>query len=348
VTYLARVRNHLLLPLDSPENVPSQLQVNHTTTRFDKVLFLNDILFQPKDALHLLFSTNRGKYQAACAIDFVKGAFLYDSFAIRDADGYEISWPFYPWFTTKGSGKSRRDVLAEKDAVRVSSCWSGMAAYEATPFLRREVLEDEQSQLPESQIIDSSLPRSFVPNLPVYVPLRFRSQPDLIWEASECCLINADLLVRYPSFEPQMYLNPYIRVAYDRKTWTLQPWIQRIERLFTPAQWIISKTGFQFPHNPRRLELAGKTSIQERWMYDRPELNGEIFGRNATITEADFEPDGSMLSGRFVETPQIALPGGYCGIKKLFVIVPDLELANSARGSNWEDKRLKFSWSGRL
>ena len=39
--------------------------------KYDKVLFLNDVVFDPVQALHLMFSTNGGNYKAACGMDFI-------------------------------------------------------------------------------------------------------------------------------------------------------------------------------------------------------------------------------------------------------------------------------------
>jgi hypothetical protein len=268
---------------------------------------------------------------------------------IRDTEGYDVNSHLYPWFTTKGSGTSRRDVLAQKDAVRVKSCWSGMAAYEATPFLRNEVLEYKPlvQQYPTSEVSASDgKPQRYTPTanlLEHHTPLRFRSQPDLLEESSECCLFNADLLARHPDREPQVYVNPYVRVAYDYKTWHLQPWFQRIERISIPVQWIISKAGFKFPINPRRAETPGMKSTQRRRVYDKAVLNGEVLDRQLNITSADF--DGSMLAGRWTETTEIALPGGYCAIRSLFFMVRDLKSAYAEReGKNWANLSINERW----
>ena len=47
-----------------------------SSTNFDKLLFINDIMFTPMDAVQLLFSTNmdssgRTQYGAAYAVDFI-------------------------------------------------------------------------------------------------------------------------------------------------------------------------------------------------------------------------------------------------------------------------------------
>jgi hypothetical protein len=64
IEYLAEVRNRALRMLES------------FNTTFDKLLYLNDVVFHPIDAAQLLFSTHtiaEGKtdYRAACAVDFI-------------------------------------------------------------------------------------------------------------------------------------------------------------------------------------------------------------------------------------------------------------------------------------
>ncbi|OOF98230.1 glycosyltransferase family 69 protein, partial [Aspergillus carbonarius ITEM 5010] len=118
IAYLAETRNRALQPLDEPG------------MHFDKLLYLNDVAFDPMDALQLLFSTNvddngLAQYRAACAVDFINPFKFYDTYGTRDSEGYSLGVPFFPWFSDSGSGQSRRDVLAGKDAVPVRSCWGG-------------------------------------------------------------------------------------------------------------------------------------------------------------------------------------------------------------------------------
>lgn len=130
IEFLADVRNRALRPLHNVSSVAHR-------TRFDKLLYLNDVVFDPIDAANLLLSTRvdettgRTQYRAACATDFIMPFKFYDTFATRDLEGYDMGTPFYPWFTGAGKAESRKDVLNQKDAVRVKSCWGGMVAFEA-------------------------------------------------------------------------------------------------------------------------------------------------------------------------------------------------------------------------
>ncbi|PWW77853.1 Glycosyltransferase Family 69 protein [Tuber magnatum] len=191
ITYLAEVRNRALLPL-----------AGYIPSLYDKILFLNDVVFDPVQALHLLFSTNQGKYEAACGMDFINPFKYYDTFATRDIDGYNLGVPFYPYFAP---GRSRKALQAATDAVPVLSCWGGIVAFQADVFTRND-------------------------------PVLFRSSKEPYWDASECCLIHAD--IHAPN---ATYMNPYIRVTYDLSTFGWLPMVKRIEKLFAGPHWLIGK-----------------------------------------------------------------------------------------------------------
>ncbi|KAH0559356.1 hypothetical protein GP486_004132, partial [Trichoglossum hirsutum] len=95
MAYLAEVRNRALRPLDRGSPPPGQ-HASPPVGRFDKLLFINDVIFDPSDAVQLLFSTNLDpstgltSYRAACAVDFVLPFKFYDTFATRDLEGYSM------------------------------------------------------------------------------------------------------------------------------------------------------------------------------------------------------------------------------------------------------------------
>ena len=276
IAYLAEVRNKALQYINGK-----------TTVRYDKVLFLNDVVFDPIDAAQLLFSTHgdedgRGSFRAACAVDFINPFKFYDTFATRDLEGYSMGLPFFPWFSSAGRGLSRQDVLSGKDAVRVKSCWGGMVAFDASFF-----------QVPTN----STLPRPTPPK-----PLHFRAGTDLYWEASECCLIHADLQnldrAELGKEDVGIYLNPFVRVAYTSATLSWLRLACRFERLFSwPHLWINLLVGLPWD-NPRRTEHAG-----------------------AEVTDKVWIPDSlSSAGGSFEEVARIADGSGYCGIRTLQLI----------------------------
>ncbi|KAJ5902601.1 hypothetical protein N7495_003129 [Penicillium taxi] len=273
IEYLAYVRNKALLPL-----------AQDSAKIYDKILYLNDVFFNPVDAVQLLFSTNANEdniaqYRAACAVDFINPFKFYDTFATRDLQGYSMGLPFFPWFTTSGSAESRKDVRNGKDAVRVRSCWGGMVAFDAKYF-----------QPPP----DSGKS-----------PVLFRASSDLFWEASECCLIHADIQ------DPQMnvneitdtgiYMNPYVRVAYDTRTLSWLGVTRRFEKLYSFIHTLGNHLVGLPWHNPRRTEVPGQTVKEKVWVADETQEAG----------------------GSFQLLDRIAGNDGYCGRRGLQVIVED-------------------------
>ncbi|KAF4877832.1 Alpha-1,3-mannosyltransferase CMT1 [Colletotrichum sp. SAR 10_70] len=173
VTYLARERNRAMDPL--AELLASQ------DRRFDKVIWLNDVVFETRE-VHMLLGTRGGAYAAACAMDFILWPYYYDTFALRDDAGLKTASWYWPWFH---SPRARASAEA-MEPVEVKSCWNGMVVFDAAPFY------DER--------------------------LRFRGVEDSLaamhLEGSECCLIHADNPL---GREKGVWLNPNVRVGYNEK-----------------------------------------------------------------------------------------------------------------------------------
>lgn len=299
-------------------NSPSHIQ--HTygeiLTKIDKVLFLNDVVFAAHDAADLLFATRIGpdlrtNYRAACAVDFINPVKFYDTFATRDIEGYGIGVPFFPWFSTAGDGKSRQDVIDGTDSVRVRSCWGGMVAFEARWFA------DTSNSLGNSVGNDFLLqPR----------PIRFRAEEELYWEASESCLIHADLqaqadfanvsdTIDHPEYGKGIFLNPYIRVAYSESTFRWLELSRRFERLYTVPHRLITWLANIPSKNPRRLDEMGQWVDHLRWktQIDQPPKHGR---------------------GGCYETVKVqAEAGGFCGSRQLQV----LRTSRGAGQKMWEN-----------
>lgn len=287
IAFLADVRNRALAPID---NIP---------VKFDKILFLNDVIFDPIEATQLLFATNidstgRANYAGACAVDFINPFKFYDRFATR---GYELDItgiPFFPWFTSANTATSRNDVLSGTDAVRVRSCWGGMVAYEARWF---------QDQTPAGSPKNESATER---------PVRFRYDKGTFWESSECCLINADLQYResgqaLPS-DARIYMNPFIRVAYDESTLSWLSLTRRPERLYAPIHDILNKM-VGFPEETNRAnEEPGSKQVDTEWIYD-----DWAAGLAPNATNENFK-------GHWEQVDRIAEPGGWCGGDNLLVI----------------------------
>ncbi|KAH8724270.1 cryptococcal mannosyltransferase 1-domain-containing protein [Phaeosphaeriaceae sp. PMI808] len=295
IAFLAEVRNRALAPIDKHG------------VKFDKVLFLNDVIFDAIEAAQLLFATNidstgRANYAAACAVDFINPFKFYDRFATRDLDMFTTGVPFFPWFTSEGRGASRNDVLAQTDAVRVRSCWSGLVAYEASWF--QDDSTSNQGVAPNtSNDKDRDLRTS---------PLHFRYDKEMFWEASECCLVNADLQYRQSEkslpTDPRIFMNPYIRVAYEEGTFSWLSLSRRPERLYSLAHDILNKAvGFPDPLT-RPNEVPGTVVTDSWWEYDDPARG---LANNAA---------GDDLKGHWTKVDRVAEPGGWCGGAQLLVI----------------------------
>lgn len=304
VQFLAVVRNRALSPL---QTLP---------TRFDKLLYINDVIFDPIDAANLLFSTNvdetgRTQYRAACAVDFENPFKFYDTFATRDAEGHDMGVIFYPWFTSAGEGRSRREVLAQKDAVTVSSCWGGMVAFEAKWF--------QYSQASDAQDAYG-----------VQLPLRFRAENDTYWDASECCLIHADLTAVSSTHgnETGIFMNPYIRVAYSKAVLDWLWLTRRFERLYTAVQSLVNWIGGRPTFNPRRLEKPGQEITDDVWRWD-PETQAAI--QNNTTDHLV-----SGMHGMFKKVRRRASPGSFCGYRSLSYLLED----PSKSGKKWAHEEI--------
>ncbi|TKA80986.1 hypothetical protein B0A49_01046 [Cryomyces minteri] len=281
IEFLADVRNRALRPLDNASS-----SAYHT--RFDKLLYLNDVIFDPIDAANLLFSTNvdstgHTQYRAACAVDFGNAFKFYDTFATRDLEGHSMGIPFFPWFTNEGNADSRQDVLDQKDAVRVCSCWGGMIAFEAKWFQTAHPSPGSQVDGTFMEQHASNMTRSSSASIPSPA-IRFRAEEDLYWESSECCLIHADIQPPHNplnvSAETGIYMNPYIRVAYDPTTYWWLSLTRRPERLYPMIHRILNPlVGLPRP-NPRRTEEPGQEVIDKSWVYNDPnwELTGNLTG----------------------------------------------------------------------
>lgn len=290
IAYLSEVRNRALRPL----------QTSHT--KYDKLIYLNDVVFDPVEAVQLLFNTNandegKAQYRAACALDFDNPFKYYDTFATRDHEGYGIGLPIFPFFTTAGHGLSRRDVMVGSDAVRVRSCWGGMVAFDARYFQQHPSLADVPATA------GSEGPKNMTP------PFEFRAEDDLYWDASECCLIHADIQSTDTS-DSEIYINPYIRVAYDKRTLSWLGVSRRFERALSPVHYVLTKIVGMPWYNPRRSERAWDQVEEKVWVAD-PQT-----------------PAG----GSFQVATRTASHSGFCGRPALQVLKKDI----TSKGKNWE------------
>jgi len=422
IAFLAEVRNRAMKPLEDPQSPASRI-------RFDKILYINDVIFKPADAANLLFSTNvddtgNTQYRAACAVDFINPFKFYDTFATKDLEGHVIGLPFFPWFSQAGNEYSRKDVLDQKDAVRVRSCWGGMVAFDARYLQadpsRLNKAVDQHSAInkpptsttlsaPATTVVDGNLnwhwtasgndyqaapttseaaqdgnlnwhwtatgndiQATTVPTLAaapdenlnwhwaainvgtetastptstdndrdgnlnwnlataypgtsgedfvrdVAQPItsrRFRSDLDPFWESSECCLIHAD--IQEPrgddlSAPTGIYINPFVRVAYDTKTLSWLAFTRRFELLYPIVHRILNYCVDLPGYNPRRTEEAGQLVTDRVFVYDMEQWNKT-----------------GNVSGSYQDVERVALAGGFCG-KRMLLALPD-----DSSGGSW-------------
>ncbi|KAK4505662.1 hypothetical protein PRZ48_003627 [Zasmidium cellare] len=191
IPYLAKLRNLAMKPLYVLEKAG---------LKFDKILFLNDVVFNNRDVRNLL-STRDGEYAAACSLDFKHGSSFYDTFALRDAEGHDQLTQRWPFFRARTS----RHAIKSSLPVPVTSCWNGIVAMDAGPFYSSK-------------------------------PLSFRGIPDSLslshLEGSECCLIHADNPL---SHTKGVWLNPNVRVGYSGPAYeavhslSTSPWLSSYE-----------------------------------------------------------------------------------------------------------------------
>lgn len=177
IPYLSRLRNTSLKPL-----------FDHKAQgiTYDKILYLNDVVFRPADVLTLL-ATNQGSYASACAMDFHYPPAYYDTFVLRDSLGDSTVMKTFPFFRSQES----REAILQGRPTKVQSCWNGMIILDTAPF---------------------------------YEGLRFRALPDSLaskhLEASECCLIHTDMAAMGATSKG-IYLNPSVRVGYTINAYNL-------------------------------------------------------------------------------------------------------------------------------
>lgn len=193
IPYLAELRNRALEPLQ-------YLRQNSSRT-FDRILYLNDVVFEPKDILTLL-ATRGGDFDVACGLDYHLPPNLYDTFAARDIAFRGPITSVFPYFGTPAT----HDAILAGLPAPVKSCWNGVIAVNASPYYDKP-LPGQLNQIQRG--------------------LRFRAIPDTLaayyLEASECCLIHADLL-RSGQVNRGMYINPAVRTAYVVEAYNATHW----------------------------------------------------------------------------------------------------------------------------
>lgn len=368
IAFLAEVRNMVLRPLRDGSAFRSMRGVGvFGKGGFDKVLFINDVWFSAEGATRLLWGTKE-EYKAVCAADFVTSWKYYDTFATRDAEGFSIGVPLFPWFAAEGEAVSRDDVLAGRDAVRVKSCWGGMVAFDGRYFqsgFEGGVESVSEGNHDETQNSAAGSGKKVDGMGRPEIPLLFRSEAEPFWDSSECCLIHADImsLPSFPSissgksgqddsFDTGIYLNPYVRTAYSASAYTYIPVAKRFERLFSPLQRILNYFAHMPRYNYRREEKEGMLVPDKLWISTHSNMTVEesialaiggpepthVLGnktsgleKRATLGEAKGKEYWGN-EGYYVTFNRTARRGGYCGVRQLLVLKE-----GATEGGNWDN-----------
>ncbi|KAH7107807.1 cryptococcal mannosyltransferase 1-domain-containing protein [Auriculariales sp. MPI-PUGE-AT-0066] len=219
IEFLAASRN---VPLES-------LQSGETGMTFDRLLYSNDVLFTAETVIELL-STRYGDYDMACGLDFSPWG-VCDGWVMRDRLGgfFSSLWPYI----VEPAGM---DAVSVNKPAQVLSCWNGIAAFRAEPFLppqlrRNRTLSDHPLPPPPVSHPGYSLNQGKVPQeLPA---LEFRGSALQECFSSECLLMPYDLRVLYGL--NGIYVNPRVLVAYTWENYAL--WV-RLMRHWLVRWWI--------------------------------------------------------------------------------------------------------------
>ena len=141
---------------------------------------------------------------------------------------------------------------------------------------RQATLPSPDFQTIGSHVIDPAKPTN------ITSPVRFRYEPEIFFDACECCLFLADVTQmarKADAKELGVYVNPYVRVAYDFDTLAWLPWVKHWERLFSIPQRILSPMLGLPTANPHRTVQEGEEFMEEIWTGDGEEGHWEAVDR---------------------------------------------------------------------
>lgn len=180
---------------------------------FDKVIWINDVLFE-SDTVHALLDTEGGEFDQACAMDFCWLGF-YDTWVMRDADGKTVR-PFWPYFRATQDQEAVRARLP----VPVNACWNGITAFDARWFMNTTTNASFPT-LTAAMALPPQRPLRHQDDLDVdaTVPLSFRGSSTCF--ASESLISSLDMhRIAWPH-RPRIYVNTDLVVTYDRPNYVV-------------------------------------------------------------------------------------------------------------------------------
>lgn len=174
--------------------------------------------------------------------------------------------PIFPYVSSAGRALSRKAMLRGSDAVPVRSCWGSMVAMQA------KWVQNTHSSLPSPNFRDISA-HTIDPDAPrnITLPVRFRHEPELFFDACECCLFLADISTAAATagewaLGQGVYINPFIRTSYRLDTFKLiKGWVRHWEMLLAFPQWLVNTIGALPSNNPHREVVEGQPFKEEVW-----------------------------------------------------------------------------------
>ncbi|KAJ3034848.1 capsular associated protein, partial [Rhizophlyctis rosea] len=143
ITKLARVRNAALQPLYEGTDGRVKLRNGKWTKKFDRIVFLNDVIWCAEDVMELLWQSFLQGGDITCGLDynFAEGEtggelFFYDTWVSRTI----LGTPFYggPWnhFTHHPPTTTR---MLRNLPFQAQCCWNGISILRPTPFTHSHI-----------------------------------------------------------------------------------------------------------------------------------------------------------------------------------------------------------------
>ncbi|KAI3658326.1 hypothetical protein MP638_004159 [Amoeboaphelidium occidentale] len=123
--------------------------------QFDRILFMNDILFCADDILELLLQSYENDADLTCGLDYdqdADGLGFYDIWVARDIKGRMFSKRPLNAFT---SDVSSNRLIEEQQPFQVGCCWNGMSVIKAMPLYDNGV----RFRRSHSKVLDESHPK---------------------------------------------------------------------------------------------------------------------------------------------------------------------------------------------
>ena len=197
IDFLASVRNKALEPLNELKQ--------EAPVKFNKVIFMNDVLYCHSDVLELLFQSVEQQSDITCGLDFdsdQRGLGYYDTWVGRDVNGEQLAKrPLWQHTSDSESNSRLSDVLP----VQMMCCWNGMVVLNAEPFMLDEPVRFRRDL---SQRVSSTAEYN------KYMPDKDRGQIPLYKACSESEISTLCKDFRQRGFD-KVVVVPRVRFAYD-------------------------------------------------------------------------------------------------------------------------------------